>query len=110
MAWTVDHMTLEDFYYRLAAKDDLEHQTFKHAVSTPNHTHSALKSFRLPHFFVMFFLAEMHMSVRQVSIPSEPDSSYFLRLDWAGRDLGGGFQLLLTDGQNAWRGEGERSS
>lgn len=45
------------------------------------------------------------MSVRQVSIPSEPDSSYFLRLDWRGRDLGAGFQLLLTDGQNAWRGE-----
>lgn len=52
----------------------------------------------------------MHMSVRQVSIPSEPDSSYFLRLDWSGRDLGAGFQLLLTDGQNAWEGEGKRLS
>ncbi|KAM8744475.1 DNA repair protein XRCC4 [Acanthopagrus schlegelii] len=47
----------------------------------------------------------MHTSVREVHIPSEPDSSYFLRVDWSGRGLGSGFQLLLTDGQDAWRGD-----
>eukprot|EP00064_Thunnus_orientalis_P018916 superscaffoldBa00004520_g19025 len=47
----------------------------------------------------------MHMSVREIHVSSEPDSSYFLRVDWRGRDLGSGFQLLLTDGQDAWRGE-----
>nr|XP_046231050.1 DNA repair protein XRCC4 [Scatophagus argus]XP_046231051.1 DNA repair protein XRCC4 [Scatophagus argus]XP_046231052.1 DNA repair protein XRCC4 [Scatophagus argus] len=47
----------------------------------------------------------MHVSVRRVHIPSEPDSSYFLRVDWSGRGLGAGFQLLLTDGQDAWRGD-----
>ncbi|KAM6976318.1 DNA repair protein XRCC4 [Tautogolabrus adspersus] len=47
----------------------------------------------------------MHVSVREVSIPSEPDSSYFLRVEWRGRGLGSGFQLLLTDGQDAWRGD-----
>ncbi|XP_074545787.1 DNA repair protein XRCC4 [Halichoeres trimaculatus] len=47
----------------------------------------------------------MHVSVRKVSVPSEPDSSYFLRVDWMGRGLGSGFQLLLTDGQDAWRGK-----
>lgn len=49
----------------------------------------------------------MHTSVREVDIPSEPDSSYFLRVDWSGRGLGSGFQLLLTDGQDAWRGDGK---
>ncbi|CAJ1069945.1 DNA repair protein XRCC4 isoform X2 [Xyrichtys novacula] len=47
----------------------------------------------------------MHMSVREVSIPSEPDSSYFLRVDCKGQSLRSGFKLLLTDGQDAWRGE-----
>ncbi|XP_056874998.1 DNA repair protein XRCC4 isoform X2 [Takifugu flavidus] len=48
----------------------------------------------------------MHQtSVRPVHVPSEPDSSYFLRVDWSGRGLGCGFELLLTDGQNAWRGD-----
>ncbi|XP_030292700.1 DNA repair protein XRCC4-like isoform X2 [Sparus aurata] len=47
----------------------------------------------------------MHTSVREVDIPSEPDSSFFLRVDWSGRGLGSGFQLLLTDGQDAWRGD-----
>ncbi|XP_075934318.1 DNA repair protein XRCC4 [Anarhichas minor] len=47
----------------------------------------------------------MNVSVREVHIPSEPDSAYFLRVDWRGRGLGSGFQLLLTDGQNAWRGD-----
>ncbi|XP_054467875.1 DNA repair protein XRCC4 [Anoplopoma fimbria] len=47
----------------------------------------------------------MKVSVREVQVSSEPDSSYFLRVDWSGRGLGSGFQLLLTDGQNAWRGD-----
>ncbi|XP_069557133.1 DNA repair protein XRCC4 [Brachyistius frenatus] len=47
----------------------------------------------------------MQTSVREIHISSEPDSSYFLRVDWEGRGLGSGFQLLLTDGQDAWRGE-----
>ncbi|XP_076614251.1 DNA repair protein XRCC4 [Chaetodon auriga] len=47
----------------------------------------------------------MHTSVREVHVSSEPDSSYFLRVDWKGRGLGSGFQLLLTDGQDAWRGD-----
>ncbi|XP_070706990.1 DNA repair protein XRCC4 [Pempheris klunzingeri] len=47
----------------------------------------------------------MHVSVREIHVPSEPDSSYFLRVSWSGRGLGSGFQLLLTDGQDAWRGD-----
>ncbi|XP_028273399.1 DNA repair protein XRCC4 [Parambassis ranga] len=49
--------------------------------------------------------AGMHTSVREIHVSAEPDSSYFLRVDWEGRGLGSGFQLLLTDGQDAWRGE-----
>ncbi|XP_029372445.1 DNA repair protein XRCC4 isoform X1 [Echeneis naucrates] len=47
----------------------------------------------------------MHTSVREVHVSSQPDSAYFLRVDWSGPDLGSGFQLLLTDGQEAWRGK-----
>ncbi|XP_038820873.1 DNA repair protein XRCC4 isoform X2 [Salvelinus namaycush] len=47
----------------------------------------------------------MHVTVREVRISSESETSYFLRVEWRGRDLGSGFLLLLTDGQNAWRGE-----
>ncbi|CDQ82776.1 unnamed protein product [Oncorhynchus mykiss] len=47
----------------------------------------------------------MHVTVREVCISSESETSYFLRVEWRGRDLGSGFLLLLTDGQNAWRGE-----
>ncbi|KAG8011016.1 DNA repair protein XRCC4 [Nibea albiflora] len=47
----------------------------------------------------------MHTAVREVNVSSEPDSSYFLRVDWRGRGLASGFQLLLTDGQDAWRGD-----
>ncbi|XP_008296288.1 DNA repair protein XRCC4-like isoform X2 [Stegastes partitus] len=46
----------------------------------------------------------MHTSVREILVSSEPDSSYFLRLDWKGRGLASGFQCMLTDGQAAWRG------
>ncbi|XP_030579878.1 DNA repair protein XRCC4-like [Archocentrus centrarchus] len=47
----------------------------------------------------------MHTSVREIHLSSEHDSSYFLRVDWEGRGLSSGFQLLLSDGQDAWRGE-----
>uniref|UniRef100_A0A1A7Z6B4 X-ray repair complementing defective repair in Chinese hamster cells 4 n=1 Tax=Iconisemion striatum TaxID=60296 RepID=A0A1A7Z6B4_9TELE len=47
----------------------------------------------------------MHTSVREIYLPPELDSPFFLRVDWEGRSLGSGFQLLLTDGQDAWRGE-----
>uniref|UniRef100_A0A3P8SIZ6 X-ray repair complementing defective repair in Chinese hamster cells 4 n=1 Tax=Amphiprion percula TaxID=161767 RepID=A0A3P8SIZ6_AMPPE len=46
----------------------------------------------------------MHTSVCEILVSSEPDSSYFLRLDWEGRGLASGFQCMLTDGQTAWRG------
>lgn len=48
----------------------------------------------------------MPSSVREIHISSESDSTYFLRVDWRGQGLGSGFQMLLTDGQDAWRGEG----
>ncbi|MEQ2267568.1 hypothetical protein XENORESO_007672, partial [Xenotaenia resolanae] len=47
----------------------------------------------------------MHMSVREIHFSPPSDLSYFLRVDWEGRNLGLGFQLLLTDGQKAWRGK-----
>ncbi|CAL8322736.1 unnamed protein product [Lota lota] len=49
----------------------------------------------------------MDVSVQEVDIPSEDGTQrkYFLRVDWKGRDLGSGFNILLTDGQLAWRGE-----
>lgn len=49
--------------------------------------------------------AGMHTSVHEIHL-SNSDSSYFLRVDWEGQSLGSGFRLLLTDGQDAWRGEG----
>uniref|UniRef100_A0A3Q0RIJ1 X-ray repair complementing defective repair in Chinese hamster cells 4 n=1 Tax=Amphilophus citrinellus TaxID=61819 RepID=A0A3Q0RIJ1_AMPCI len=49
--------------------------------------------------------SRMHTSVREIHLSSEHDSSYFLRVDWEGRGLSSGFQLLLSDGQDAWRGE-----
>ncbi|XP_035766444.1 DNA repair protein XRCC4 [Neolamprologus brichardi] len=45
----------------------------------------------------------MHTSVREINLSS--DTSYFLRVDWEGCNFSTGFQLLLTDGQDAWRGE-----
>ncbi|XP_040014076.1 DNA repair protein XRCC4 [Xiphias gladius] len=47
----------------------------------------------------------MHTSVREIHVSSRPDSAYFLRVDWRGRGLGSGFEVLLTDGQDVWRGE-----
>ncbi|XP_026210368.1 DNA repair protein XRCC4 isoform X2 [Anabas testudineus] len=52
----------------------------------------------------------MPLSVREIHISSESDSTYFLRVDWRGQDLGSGFQLLLTDGQDAWSGEVSEAS
>uniref|UniRef100_A0A3Q2E479 XRCC4 coiled-coil domain-containing protein n=1 Tax=Cyprinodon variegatus TaxID=28743 RepID=A0A3Q2E479_CYPVA len=52
----------------------------------------------------------MHTSVREIHFSSQSDVSYFLRLDWEGRSLGLGFSLMLTDGQKAWKGKGERQS
>ncbi|KAG7218105.1 hypothetical protein INR49_020614 [Caranx melampygus] len=47
----------------------------------------------------------MNTSVCEIHVSSQPDSAFFLRVDWRGRGLGSGFQLQLTDGQDAWRGE-----
>ncbi|KAM6984884.1 DNA repair protein XRCC4 [Aplochiton taeniatus] len=47
----------------------------------------------------------MRVTLQKVHIPSDSEHTYFLRVDWKGQDLGSGFQLLLTDGQDAWRGE-----
>ncbi|XP_037548476.1 DNA repair protein XRCC4 [Nematolebias whitei] len=47
----------------------------------------------------------MHTSVHEIHLSSNSDSSYFLRVDWEGQSLGSGFRMLLTDGQDAWRGE-----
>ncbi|KAG7270360.1 hypothetical protein CRUP_003914 [Coryphaenoides rupestris] len=49
----------------------------------------------------------MDVSVQEVDIPSEDGTpkKYFLRVDCRGQDLGSGFQVLLTDGELAWRGE-----
>lgn len=47
-------------------------------------------------------------SVRQISITSEAQRSFFLKVEWA-EDLGSGFIVLLSDGVSAWSGEGKRS-
>lgn len=57
--------------------------------------------------FLVCLSAGMHTSVREINLCSD---TYFLRVDWEGCNFSTGFQLLLTDGQDAWRGEGKNKN
>ncbi|XP_028829796.1 DNA repair protein XRCC4 isoform X2 [Denticeps clupeoides] len=46
----------------------------------------------------------MDVSVRQISIASEPKCGFFLKIEWK-KDLGAGFVTVLCDGSSAWTGE-----
>ncbi|XP_063066103.1 DNA repair protein XRCC4 isoform X2 [Engraulis encrasicolus] len=46
----------------------------------------------------------MDVSLRQITIASEPDRSFFLKVEWK-EDFGAGFVILLCDGVSAWTGE-----
>ncbi|XP_026799533.3 DNA repair protein XRCC4 isoform X3 [Pangasianodon hypophthalmus] len=46
----------------------------------------------------------MKVTVREISIASKPECTFYLKLEWA-KDLGAGFVVLLCDGVSAWSGE-----
>ncbi|XP_039208545.1 DNA repair protein XRCC4 isoform X6 [Crotalus tigris] len=45
----------------------------------------------------------MEKKVRQLCPISDPDTTYFLQITWC-KDLGMGFDLILSDGQSSWNG------
>ncbi|XP_007487412.2 DNA repair protein XRCC4 isoform X1 [Monodelphis domestica] len=45
----------------------------------------------------------MERNVSRIHIVSEPSIIYFLQVSWE-KDLGSGFDIILTDGQSAWSG------
>ncbi|XP_037403199.1 DNA repair protein XRCC4 isoform X3 [Pygocentrus nattereri] len=46
----------------------------------------------------------MKVTVRQISVVSKPECTFYLKLEWA-KDMGAGFVVLLCDGISAWSGE-----
>uniref|UniRef100_A0A2H6MX66 DNA repair protein XRCC4 n=1 Tax=Micrurus carvalhoi TaxID=3147026 RepID=A0A2H6MX66_9SAUR len=46
----------------------------------------------------------MEKKVRQLCPISDPDTTYFLQITWC-KDLGMGFDLILSDGQSSWIGK-----
>lgn len=47
----------------------------------------------------------MEVSLRQITVASQPERTFFLKVEWK-EDFGAGFVILLCDGSNAWSGEG----
>ncbi|XP_026574534.1 DNA repair protein XRCC4 isoform X1 [Pseudonaja textilis] len=45
----------------------------------------------------------MEKKMRQLCPISDPDTTYFLQITWC-KDLGMGFDLILSDGQSSWTG------
>ncbi|XP_076140655.1 DNA repair protein XRCC4 [Alosa pseudoharengus] len=46
----------------------------------------------------------MEVSLRQITIASDPERTFFLKVEWK-EDFGAGFVILLCDGTSAWTGE-----